>query len=84
MWKRSFVATTVALGGTVDDAFVALASAFPGVPGASALGTPLGTPDAATAELVDQLRAPHRASRAAALAKAVRDIVLAIDESTLR
>jgi hypothetical protein len=73
MWKKSFVATTVALGDGVDDAIAALDG------GAS--GPSLG---AAANELIDHLRAPQRATRAAALAKAVRDIVLAIDESTLR
>lgn len=69
MWTRSFVATTVALGGSVDDALAAVAA--PSI-------------DAAAAELVAQLRAPHRATRAAALAKAVHEIVLRIDEGTLR
>ena len=77
MWKRSFVATTVALGDGVDDALAALAV------GAPAQG---GTPDlgASASQLVAQLRAPQRATRATALARAVHEIVLRIDEGTLR
>ena len=77
MWKRSFVATTVALGDGVDDALAALAV------GASVQG---GTPDlgASASQLVAQLRAPQRATRATALARAVHEIVLRIDEGTLR
>jgi hypothetical protein len=76
MWKKSFVATTVALGGSVDDALAALApTALHPTPPRSA-----GELDA----LVAKLRAPQRGARAAALAGAVRDIVLVIDEITLR
>jgi len=74
MWKRSFVATTVALGDSVDDAL-------------SAIARPAGADvdlGAAAGDLVTQLRAPQRAARAAALAKAVRDVVVAVDEGTLR
>lgn len=69
MWKASFVATTVALGGTLDDALAAIES-----------------PSEADAleDLVTSLRHPQRSTRAAALAKAVRDVVLAIDERALR
>ncbi|MBX3205571.1 MAG: hypothetical protein KF764_10920 [Labilithrix sp.] len=74
MWKRSFVATTVALGDGVDDALAAIG-------GPSSRAPDLG---ASAVELVDQLRAPQRATRAAGLAKAVRDIVVALDEGTLR
>jgi hypothetical protein len=106
MWKRSFVATTVALGDTVDDALAAIGGGGDGLRGASvapvgrsashvaaaSLGAPnlhtgqLQEPDldVRTSELVAQLRAPHRATRAAALAKAVHEIVLRIDEGTLR
>jgi hypothetical protein len=67
MWTRSFVATTVALGEGVD---VALEG--------------LGGPSAPeTAELARDLSAPARTTRAMALAKAVRDVVVAIDEVTL-
>jgi hypothetical protein len=75
MWRRSFVAATVALGGTVDDALVALGDSEG--PQGSSLG-----PD--EREWITQLRAPQRNARALALATAVRDVVLAIDEATLR
>jgi hypothetical protein len=77
MWTRSFVATTVALGGTVDEAVAAIESPLPG---ASILA-----PDACAAvdELVAGLRAPQRSTRAAALANAVRDIAIAIDDGAL-
>lgn len=74
MWKRSFVATTVALGDGVDDALAAIA-------GSSSKAPDLG---AAAADLVSQLRAPQRTTRATGLAKAVHDIALALDEGTLR
>ncbi|MBX3204682.1 MAG: hypothetical protein KF764_06405 [Labilithrix sp.] len=74
MWQRGFVATTVALGDGVDDALAAIAGEIGRAPD-------LG---AATLELVEQLQAPQRAKRAAGLATAVRDIVLALDEGTLR
>lgn len=69
MWKKSFVATTVALGYTVDEA-------------TAALGTEPLTGSAA--ELALGLRAEQRPARAAALGKALRDIVFAVDEATLR
>jgi len=128
MWQRSFVATTVALGDTVDDALAALGSARRPLhgdgdkPSASPVGlaaahegtspAPVGSfrvhdgpsqahdgrsashvaaaqlaapdLDVAASELVAQLRAPHRATRAAALARAVHEIVLRIDEGRLR
>lgn len=71
MWKRSFVATTVALGGDVDDALAALGASD------SSAGDGLD-------ELVLALRAPLRSTRAGALAKAVRDVALAVDEGALR
>ena len=74
MWKRSFVATTVALGDGVDDALAAIA-------GSSSKAPDLG---GAAADLVSQLRSPQRAAGAAGLAKAVHDIALALDEGTLR
>jgi hypothetical protein len=77
MWKRSFVATTVALGGSVDDALAAIS-------GSNGLGTTGPDLGASATDLVAQLRAPQRAARATALAKVVRDVVLAIDEGTLR
>ncbi len=68
MWKRSFVATTLALGDGVDVALAAID----------------GELEPAATELVRELRTSGRAARAVALAKAVRDIVVAIDETTLR
>ena len=68
MWTKSFVATTVALGDGVDVALDSLGGASR-APG--------------TAELVRDLSAPARTTRATALAKAVRDVVVAIDEVTL-
>lgn len=70
MWKRSFVATTVALGDGLDSAVDALG-------GAAEL-------EAGAAELVRQLGAPQRPARAAALAKAVHEIARAVDEGALR
>jgi hypothetical protein len=84
MWKRSFVATTVAVGGTVDDALAALAGPAPGEPSRARSETHGGDLGGHVAELVAGLRAPHRAARAAALAAAVRDIVFAVDQATLR
>lgn len=69
-WKRSFVATTVALGGTVDEALDYLADD--------------AQSDASTTQLVAGLRGTQRAGRAAALATAVRDIVFAVDTVSLR
>jgi len=119
MWKRSFVATTVALGDSVDDALAAIgggglplhrsdagrsashvasAQLAPFAPlvasgqvGASAhvsaaaqVAVPAAPVRDDVAALVAQLRAPQRATRAAALARAVHEIVLRIDEGTLR
>ena len=69
MWKKSFLATTVALGDTVRDVAAAIAPE---------------TFDGPAAELAAGLVAPQRAARAAALGKALRDIAFAIDEATLR
>lgn len=69
MWKRSFLATAVTLGDTVDDAVAAIDG---------------GKDQAAAAELVTQLQSPQRGARASALAKAVHEIVVQIDVSTLR
>jgi len=96
MWRRSFVATTVALGDSVDDALAAMgggddvlgrsashvAHASHVVHASHAGATPASS--GSVTDLVAQLRAPHRATRAAALAKAVHEIVLRIDEVTLR
>jgi hypothetical protein len=74
MWKASFVATSVALGVPVDEALSAIG---PDGPAERALGNrDLGA-------LVDRLRAPQRATRAAALAAAVHTVVAAVEEATL-
>ena len=78
--KTAFVATFVALGGTVDEALAALPEQLPEtmrMPDAPLPPDPL-------AELVLGLRAPARAARAAALATALRDVVLATEELALR
>jgi hypothetical protein len=68
MWQRSFVAMTVLCGGTVDDALEALSP----------------TPHSSNVEpLVTKLRASSRATRATALAEALREIVLAVEGVTL-
>ena len=68
MWERSFVAMTVLAGGSLDDAAFAL-----GEEGVARAG-----------EIVVRLQHPQRASRAAALAEAGKDIAVAIDEVALR
>lgn len=78
MWERSFVAMTVlgpeGMRGTVDDALAGLASERLGS-GAEA--------NAALDALVARLRAPSRATRAAALADVGREIALAIEHHRL-
>lgn len=84
MWRRSFIATQVALGADVDDALAAVAG---GPAPAYVPPAPPMTPaayDVATTELVARLREPHRARRAAALVKVVHEIVLRIEEGALR
>lgn len=78
MWRRGFIATSVALGSSVDDALAAI-----GAPGDTwpTLQPGLGI---AAHQLTVELRAPERSARASSLAVAVRDVVLAIDEATLR
>lgn len=72
MWKRSFVATSVALGESLDDAL-------------GALGTGDGPPAGVRLDdLVTGLRAPHRPARASALAGAIGEVVARIDEARLR
>ncbi len=70
MWERSFIATSVALGASVDDALEAIG-------GEAAAG-------ASVHALLAGLRAPDRPARAGTLAGAIRDIVIAIDGATLR
>lgn len=81
MWTRSFVAMTVAVGGSVDEAVQALGGTSPDPTRPREVPAHLC---AETRALVEQLRAPHRATRQSALVAAVCDVVLAIDESTLR
>lgn len=76
MWRRSFVATSVALGATLDETLAAL-------PPASPTGT-ARPGDAELASLTEGLRAPRRQLRAAALAKALGEIALGIRQSALR
>lgn len=70
MWQRSFVAMTVLTGATTDDAIAALGEDDAG--------------RAATADVLARLRDPKRAVRAATLADVAKDIVIAIDEVTVR
>ena len=78
MWKCSFVATAVALGETVDGALVALGPSE-GDDGAAV--PPVHGPEMDA--LLTGLRAESQKARAAALANAVRAIIVSIDEATL-
>ena len=69
MWKRSFIATSVALGSTAEEALSVI----------DASGD-----DPELSALVTGLRATSRGARAGALAVAVKEVVLAIDEAALR
>jgi hypothetical protein len=66
-WETSFVAMSIALGGTVDDAKAALGEA--------------GTVEASA--LLLALRDPSRANRAKALATAITAITLDIERARL-
>jgi hypothetical protein len=68
MWERSFVAMTVLAGGTTDEAIAAL------------------TEDGArrASDVLAKLRDPKRPVRAAMLAEMAKDVVVAIDQVTLR
>ena len=68
MWERSFVAVSVLLGGSVEDAIAAL-------PEASA---------ARIGEVAGQLRDTRRAVRAQGLAVVAQEVALALGEVTLR
>ena len=68
MWERSFVAMTVLAGGTTDEAIAALDES-----GAHRAG-----------DVLAKLRDPRRPVRAATLAEVAKDVVVAIDEVTLR
>lgn len=68
MWERSFVAVSVLLGGSVEDAMSAL---------------PVGS-EARIAELVAKLRDSRRAVRAQGLAVVAQEVAVALGEVTLR
>lgn len=68
MWEPSFIALSVLLGVSADDA-------------AAALSAP---PSAAVTTLLEKLRAPARATRATGLAEVARDIAVTIERSALR
>jgi len=68
MWEKSFVAMTVLVGGTTDEAIAALGDE--GVQRA--------------ADVLAKVRDPKRTTRATALAEAAKDVVVALEEVTLR
>ena len=70
VWERSFVAVSVLLGASVDDATAALPEGSEGRP--------------AVAELTQKLRDPRRAVRAQGLAVVAQEVAVAIGEVTWR
>jgi hypothetical protein len=68
VWERSFVAVSVLMGASIEDAVAAL---------------PEGS-GARVADLAGKLRDPRRAVRAQALAVVAQEVALAIGEVTLR
>lgn len=68
MWERSFVAVSVLMGASIDDAAAAL---------------PDGG-EMRAGELPHKLRDPRRAVRAQGLAVVAQEVALAISEVTLR
>ena len=68
MWERSFVAMTVLAGGTTDEAIAALGEAA----------------SHRAADVLAKLRDPKRTVRAAMLAEVAKDVVVALDQVTLR
>lgn len=78
MFDRAFVATSVALGGTLDEALEALDKDD------EAPETLRMIPVSGLGELVAGLRAPTRPARAAALAQAIHEVLQAVDEGKLR
>ncbi|MFO0734729.1 MAG: hypothetical protein U0270_02570 [Labilithrix sp.] len=78
MFDRAFVATSVALGATLDEALAALGRED------EAPETIRLVPATSAAELVAGLRAPTRPERAKALALAVHEVLQAVDEGKLR
>ncbi len=69
MWRKSFVATSVAIGTSVDDALAALEGSSP--------------ERAYLDDLTRGLRASSRTTRAQALAGALGETMLAVDRMTL-
>ena len=68
MWERSFVAVSVLLGGSVQDALAAL---------------PIGS-EARVAELASKLKDSRRTVRAQSLATVAQEVAVALGEVTLR
>lgn len=68
MWERSFVAVSVLVGGSVEDAVAAL---------------PVGS-EARVAEITSKLRDSRRNVRAQGLAVVAQEVAIAIGEVTLR
>lgn len=68
MWERSFVAVSVLLGASVEEAFAA---------------APAGT-EGNLGDLSARLRDPRRVVRAQALAGVAQEVAVALDEVTLR
>lgn len=68
VWERSFVAVSVLIGGSVDDALAAL---------------PEGS-EARVADISSKLRDSRRAVRAQGLAVVAQEIAVALGEVTLR
>ena len=68
MWEKSFVAMTVLVGGTTDEAIAALGDE--GVKRA--------------ADVLAKVRDPKRTTRAKALAETAKDVVVALEQVTLR
>jgi hypothetical protein len=70
VWERSFLAVSVLLGATIEDALLAL---------------PDGTESRGlVGDLAHKLRDPRRATRAQGLATVAQEVALAISEVTLR
>jgi len=68
VWERSFVAVSVLVGGSVEDALAAL---------------PVGS-EARVAEVASKLRDSRRTVRAQGLAVVAQEVAVAIGEVTLR
>jgi hypothetical protein len=68
VWERSFVAVTVLVGGSVEDALAAL---------------PVGS-EVRIAELASKLKDSRRTVRAQGLAVVAQEVAVAIGEVTLR